>query len=254
MWKYTSPREPGLHSVIDNHNSECKSARFLRLNLSAGQDYMLESGVLEMNTALISGEAAVTSDYFNQSMRKLDSFYIPGNSRVHIRALSSIIFYIGAAVCEGIGVPVFQKYQPALPLGEVRQVHGKGVFRRDVFMTLNPEIPASRLICGYTWGTDGGWTSWPPHQHENDLEEIYCYFDMPGPQFGLHLSYTEPGVSSLTVHVVREGNAVIAPRGYHPTVASPGTRSTYFWILAAFTPQNRRYDLAKPDVNFCDVE
>jgi 5-deoxy-D-glucuronate isomerase len=48
-------------------------------------------------------------------------------------------------------------------------------------MTVNPEAPASRLIAGWTFGRPGGRTSWPPHQHEQDLEEVYAYFDMPPP-------------------------------------------------------------------------
>ena len=50
-------------------------------------------------------------------------------------------------------------------------------------------------IC-FSWTTNGGngaWTNWPPHEHEKDLEEVYCYFDMDDPHFGLHLSYVEPG-------------------------------------------------------------
>ena len=54
-------------------------------------------------------------------------------------------------------------------------------------------MPSSRLLCGLTWGGNGSWTSWPPHQHEKDLEEVYCYFDMDAPKFGLHLSYLKSG-------------------------------------------------------------
>ena len=120
--------------------------------------------------------------------------------------------------------------------------------QREVFMTLNQEIQASRLIAGLTWGGNGAWTSWPPHQHEADLEEIYCYFDMDEPHFGLHLSYTAPGdVDNIVAHPVKSGSMVLAPRGYHPTVASPGTRNAYFWVLAAHTHESRGYDLAVLD-------
>ena len=90
-WKYTSPRGPGLHSVVDHRGSECKVARFLRLNLSAGQDYALESGALEMNVALIAGKVAAISDTFDQAMGKLDSFYVPGKSKVNISACSAAV-------------------------------------------------------------------------------------------------------------------------------------------------------------------
>ena len=78
-------------------------------------------------------------------------------------------------------------------------------------------------IC-FSWTTNGGngaWTSWPPHEHEKDLEEVYCYFDMDDPHFGLHLSYVEPGdTHGVVAHTVKSGTMILAPRGYHPTVAA----------------------------------
>ena len=176
------------------------------------------------------------------------STYVPGATSARLRAEEDAVFYIGAAPWAGAGKPFFRRFEDGLPLGPVHQIHGEGVAEREVFFTLNPEVPASRLICGFTWGREGAWTSWPPHQHEKDLEEIYWYFDMAAPGFGFHVSYLEPGgVSDACIHVVREGDAVAAPRGYHPTVASPIARNTYFWILAALTPESRRYDLARED-------
>jgi 5-deoxy-glucuronate isomerase len=114
--------------------------------------------------------------------------------------------------------------------------------------TLDPGTPASRLICGLTWGGDGAWTSWPPHQHEKDLEEVYCYFDMPEPKSGFHISYLESGgLQEAVFHQVQSGTMVEAPMGYHPTVSTPGTRNAYLWVLVAFTPKSRRYDLAVTD-------
>lgn len=165
-----------------------------------------------------------------------------------IEAEADCVFYIGASVDEGYGTPFFRAFNLHLPLGEIHQIHGKGVGQREVFMTLNQEIQASRLIAGLTWGGNGAWTSWPPHQHEADLEEIYCYFDMDEPHFGLHLSYTAPGdVDNIVAHPVKSGSMVLAPRGYHPTVASPGTRNAYFWVLAAHSHESRGYDLAVLD-------
>jgi 5-deoxy-glucuronate isomerase len=43
---------------------------------------------------------------------------------------------------------------------------------------------------------------------------------------------------------------VLAPCGYHPTVASPSVQNTYFWVLAAFTPESRSYDLAVIDPEY----
>lgn len=247
-WKITSPSEKGFFEVVAPGKNDCRALYFYRLNLNRGDKFTLNSGKQELNTALIRGRADLKSEYFNESMVKLDSFYLPGNSEAKLTAVEDCTFYIGGAICEGKGSPFFREFQKDLPLGEIRQIHGQGPGEREVFMTLNPEAPASRLICGYTWGKPGGWTSWPPHQHEKHLEEIYCYFDMPDESCGFHLSYLEPGkIGSSHFHAVKDGDVVLAPRGYHPTVASPKTKNTYFWILAAFTPESRRYDLAEAD-------
>lgn len=119
--------------------------------------------------------------------------------------------------------------------------------------TLAPQDKASRLICGLTWSGDGSWTSWPPHQHEKYLEEIYCYFDMPKPKFGFHVSYTNSGdVDNMVVHTVYSGTMVQAPAGYHPTVASPNSKNAYLWVLASFNHDVRRYDLAELDPAYKD--
>ncbi len=250
-WKITTPQEEGFFEIVSPTSNDCQALYFYRLNLAKGNTYNLDSGALEMNAALIKGKAKIKSDLLDDSIEKLDSFYIPGQTKVKISAEDDSIFYIGGAICEGKGEQFLRKFNLELPLGEIHQIHGSGVAEREVFFTLNPEISASRLICGYTWGKIGGWTSWPPHQHEEHLEEIYCYFDMPQSNYGFHISYLETGkISDSEVHVVKEGDVVLAPKGYHPTVATPKTQNIYFWILAALDSNSRRYDLAIPDPNF----
>ena len=192
-WDVTSPESEGLHKCIQPGIQDCKAVSIYRLNLNAGSVFELESGELEMNPVLIKGKAAVSCTAFQEEMEPLDSFYITGKMTVKIQAEEECIFYIGAATCEGYGKPFFRKFQKDLPLGEIHQIHGHGVGQREVFFTLNPEVEASRLLCGLTWGGNGAWTSWPPHQHEKDLEEVYCYFDMDAPHFGFHVSYLKSG-------------------------------------------------------------
>jgi 5-deoxy-glucuronate isomerase len=247
-WCVASVEAPGMFRVIGPDVSDCSVVHVYRLNLSAGTTHILNSKDQEMNAVLIHGSAHMSGAGMMEKMSALDSFYIPGNASVQIKAESNSVFYIAAAVCEGYGKPFFRKYDSALPIGEIHQIHGKGSGAREVFFTLNPEMPASRLICGITSSNDGGWTSWPPHQHEKDLEEVYCYYGMPEPEFGLHISYTESGrVEDMQAHVVRDGIMVLIPKGYHPTVSTPGTKNRYFWVLASFSHASRRYDRAVTD-------
>ncbi len=245
-WKVQSSEVPGFHKVITPTESDCRVIQIFRLNLLQEQEYVLSSADLEMNAVLISGKAEVSeNEKIYGELQRFDSFYVPGSETVKIKAVSPCVFYIAGALYDGIGEAFLRKYNAELPYGDVHQIHGEGSGAREVMFTLTPQDSASRLICGLTWGGDGTWTSWPPHQHENDLEEVYCYFDMPEPQFGFHISYCESGgMNECVTHTVQSGTMVQAPKGYHPTVASPGTKNTYFWALGAFSNKSRRYDLA----------
>ena len=251
-WNVQSLDTPGFHSVITPDNSDCQVAHVYRLNLPEGQSFRLQTGDLEMHPVLIQGAASLSPHVgLKTQMERFDSFYLPASDEITITAQIDCIFYIAAAIYEGIGTPSFRPFIPNLPIGAIHQIHGAGVGQREVMFTLDPNTPASRLICGLTWGGQGTWTSWPPHQHERDLEEVYCYFDMDPPGFGLHLSYLDSGdPSGIVAHVVSSGSMVQVPAGYHPTVASPAVRNTYLWVLAAFSPAQRRYDLAITDPAF----
>ena len=251
-WKVQSDETPGFHPVITPETAECQQAQIFRLNLPAGETYRLESGKLEMHPVLISGKAVMTHKTLGtKEMDKFDACYIPANDQLELRAIDDCIFYIAGALYEGLGEPLFRKFDPNLPLGNIHQIHGEGSGQREVMMTLAPEDEATRLICGLTWSGDGTWTSWPPHQHEKDLEEVYCYFDMPLPRFGFHVSYLKSGeVEDIVAHTVHSGTMVQAPCGYHPTVSAPGGRNAYLWVLASFTPEQRSYDLAITDPAF----
>ena len=248
-WKYASPSQPGLHEVINPDNSPCKVTWVYRLNLPARQSHAWRLDDREMNAAVIGGRCRVEAAGQTHELNRLDSFYVPGGVKATITALEDLVLFIGAGPFEGEGAFFIRRLDLDLPLGEIHQIHGKEPYEREVFMTINQEVPGSRLICGFTWGRDGKWTSWPPHQHSKDLEEVYCYFDLPAPQFALHAGYTEPGVPQV-VHVVSTGDMVAIPEGYHPTCGCPGARSTYFWIMVAHSRESRRYDLAINDPNF----
>lgn len=242
-WNILSPSEPGFHEVILPGREPCAVCHVFRLNLLQGTSYRLQTGKLEMLAMLLQGRAAVQSDFFNEEMRKYDAFYLNGGCSAVITAQEDSIIYIGGGVCEGYGKPYFRAYRDDLPLGDEYQIHGAGSSERECYFVLGPHVPASRIMCGVTWGKDGGWTSWPAHQHENDLEEVYCYFDMEPPHYAMQLTYLEPGFRNVKAHTVQSGSMMLFPRGYHPSVAAPGSRNCYFWVLAAFSHEQRRYDL-----------
>ncbi len=248
-WKYKSQNAQGYHMVVSPENSDLRTTWGFRLNLEVGSEYQLTDENLELNGAVISGQASIYFAGEKYTLSPRDSFYFPAKAMVTIVAESNLIIFLGGAPCEGKGVFFVRKYDLSIPLGNIHQIHGKLPYRREVFMTISQEDKGSRLICGVTEGEPGQWTSWPPHQHSKDLEEIYCYFDIPKPQFALHLSSRVPGEIE-EVYPVSTGDFVIVPEGYHPTVGIPGVKSCYFWIMSAFNENSRRYDLAVNDPNF----
>ncbi len=111
-------------------------------------------------------------------------------------------------------------------------VAGTAGSHREINILLGSNVQAGKLVVGVTRSLPGNWTSWPPHEHAAMLEEIYVFVDMPAPSFGLQLVYVDE-ISKAEVEVVREGDAVLLPAGYHPNVAIPGATLNFVWIMAA---------------------
>jgi 5-deoxy-glucuronate isomerase len=103
---------------------------------------------------------------------------------------------------------------------------------RAVNLLLAKNVTAGRIMAGVTFSEPGHWTSWPPHEHTQMLEEAYLYIDMPAPAFGVQLVYSNPAEPELAT-IVREGDVVLMPQGYHPNVAAPGCAINFLWIMAA---------------------
>jgi 5-deoxy-glucuronate isomerase len=102
---------------------------------------------------------------------------------------------------------------------------GNGAFAR----TVRTYIPDGPLIAGETLNPPGGWSSYPPHRHD-DFEEAYLYRFEPRGGFGLAAQYDDPG--DREAFVVHDGDVTRIRRGYHPVVAAPGYAMAYIWALA----------------------
>lgn len=104
--------------------------------------------------------------------------------------------------------------------------------KRELNILIGKNVEAGRIMAGVTFSQPGNWTSWPPHEHAEMLEEAYLYIDMPAPGFGIQLVYTDTESPEL-ITVVREGDCVLMPKGYHPNVAAPGGSIKFLWMMAA---------------------
>jgi len=109
---------------------------------------------------------------------------------------------------------------------------GGDAARRTLNVLIGKNVQAGRLLGGFTRSAPGNWTSWPPHEHAAMLEELYVYYDMPAPAFAIQCVYTN-GEEPDFLGIVRDGDAVCMPRGYHPNVAIPGHPINFVWLMAA---------------------
>jgi len=82
------------------------------------------------------------------------------------------------------------------------------------------------------------------------LEEMYVYFDMSAPAYGIQLVYNNPESPEL-VTAVRDGDAVLMPSGYHPNAAVPGHRICFLWAMAAHRElEDRQYGIVNIQPGF----
>jgi 5-deoxy-glucuronate isomerase len=212
------------------------ASRFLhygRITLAAGDPPLKfnnndhESGLICLN-----GKATVCVEGETFDLDRYDAVYVPRDSAIEVAATD------GCDLAE-ISAPVEKKYPiKFVSYKEVRQnpklhlIAGKPPAERDLNVLIGANVEAGRIMAGVTFSTPGNWTSWPPHEHSKLLEEAYLFIDMPSPSFGVQFVYTDPLRPEL-VQVVREGDCVLMPQGYHPNVAAPGGQINFLWMMAA---------------------
>jgi 5-deoxy-glucuronate isomerase len=188
----------------------------------------------ETGLICLNGAATVSTDGQSFELERYDTVYIPRDSQIEVKAN-------GAEGCDlaEVSAPVSQRYPlKFVSYKEVRQnpklhlIAGKPPAERDLNVLIGANVDAGRIMAGVTFSTPGNWTSWPPHEHSRMLEEAYLFIDMPAPAFGVQFVYTNPNAPEL-VQVVREGDCVLMPQGYHPNVAAPGGQINFLWMMAA---------------------
>ena len=205
-----------------------------RIVLDAGDaPIRFETGERETGLVCLKGSATVRADGQAFTLGRLDSLYVPRDGSIEVTA--------GAGGCDlaEVAAPVEQKYPlQFVRLADVQQNPelrfnaGKDTNQREVNILIGKNVDAGRIMAGVTFSAPGNWTSWPPHEHAAMLEEAYLYIDMPAPGFGLQLVYTDKTDPEIAT-IVREGDVVLMPQGYHPNVAAPGGSINFLWMMAA---------------------
>ena len=191
------------------------------------------TGEHETSLICLKGMATVNVEGKSFELGQYDSLYIPRDTSVDVGA--------GVAGCDlaEVSAPVTNRYPVQFVRfadvqrdGTLHFKAGSTTTEREVNILIGKNVEAGRLLAGVTFSKPGNWTSWPPHEHAAMLEEAYLYVDMPAPAWGIQLVYTDPSQPEL-VAVVREGDCVLMPKGYHPNVAAPGGAINFLWMMAA---------------------
>ena len=214
------------------------AARYLhygRITLNAGDPALeFSSNDHEIGLICLNGNASVSANGETFQLGQYDAVYVSRDSQITIAVNDDS----GCDLAE-VSAPVEKRYPTKfVSYKEVRQnpklhlIAGKPPAERDLNVLIGANVEAGRIMAGVTFSTPGNWTSWPPHEHSKLLEEAYLFIDMPSPSFGVQFVYTDPAKPEL-VQVVREGDCVLMPQGYHPNVAAPGGQINFLWMMAA---------------------
>jgi len=206
----------------------------------------------ETGLICLNGKAIVNTETESFQLGQYDAVYVPRDSQLEVRAAGPD----GCDLAE-VSAPVSKRYPlKFVSYKEVRQnpklhlIAGKPPAERDLNVLIGANVDAGRIMAGVTFSTPGNWTSWPPHEHARLLEEAYLFIDMPAPSFGVQFVYTDPKDPEL-VQVVREGDCVLMPQGYHPNVAAPGGQINFLWMMAAIREgEDRLYGVVNVQPEF----
>jgi len=204
----------------------------------------------ETGLVCLNGECEVLAGAQRLILTRDDAVYVPKSLPICVQTASETDLIECSAPVEGDYPLQFVSGDTVRKDEKLHFIAGTAGAHREINILLGSNIQAGKLVVGITRSLPGNWTSWPPHEHAAMLEEIYVFVDMPAPTFGLQLVYTD-GISAAEVEVVRDGDAVLLPAGYHPNVAIPGATLNFVWIMAAHREvTDRKWGVVRVDPRY----
>ncbi len=244
-------KNKGRNISITPDNSAMKHLHYGRIILDAeNRSVSFETESNEVGLICLSGKADVTVAGEKYELGRYDSIYLPRGSSVEITTDESVDFVECAAKVEGNYPVQIVRYADVEQDGALKFKTGADSNSRTINILIGKNVEAGRLLAGVRQSESGHWTSWPPHEHAAMLEELYVYYDMPAPAFGVQFVYSntkEPEIAA----VVRDGDAVLMPGGFHPNVSIPGHPINFVWIMAAHKEtEDRQFGVVRVQPGF----
>ncbi len=223
----------GRFVSVTPKNSSLAHLAYGRIRLGADVPRVaFETGERETAFIVMQGACEVRVNGERYELGTHDGMYIPRGSKVEVSSSGELDIVECSADVTGDYPLQIVRYADVKQDPALKFTAGGSATTRDLNIIIGKNVQAGRLLAGFTRSAPGNWTSWPPHEHTKLLEELYVYFDMPAPAFGIQLVYTEPERPEFA-SVVRDGDAVLMPAGYHPNVAAPGHSINFVWMMAA---------------------
>jgi 5-deoxy-glucuronate isomerase len=230
-------RSDGLHLIHRRGEHGARELTSWRLRLPAGGAHTYTSPGEETIVVLQQGRGRFEVGDRHWTVARADVFseratalYLPPGRTLTVRADAPIEAILVSTPAPDGGEPALVTARDVQPAER-----GRGLYAREVHNVFVTDPHVHRLMVGETFNPPGHWSSFPPHKHDGRdgepvLEEVYHYRIDPPQGFGHQMLYTAAGES--VTHVVRDGDAVLLPYGYHPVSAPPGYRLYYLWAMA----------------------
>lgn len=235
-------RHDGWREVFSPRSGTMAYLTYARLMLSPKvQNHTIPADDREWALFNIRGLASVCVGGATFELGPRDLLYVPRGVTVEVRSAGGADIALGGSPSDRDADPHLVRFRDlardptrVIDVGS-SELHTK----RTIYSMLDTRVKCSRLLAGFTVGSPGAWTSWPPHEHNDSKEEFYLFFDMPAPAFSTQFVYSSLDRAEF-VEVVRDGDCVAIPSGYHPTAAAPGFSTVFMWCMAAYDPDRHR--------------
>ena len=241
----------GYRQVVPLAKKPLEYLGFGLANLAAGRAWKFDTGPAEWTIVVLAGSVLAfgadgeltrgplgsRKDVFSG---KASALYLPPRFKGRIAAVTSTQLAVCQSLADEQGTGCKQPVAPAvITPDDVRtKTVGTHNWQRTVHDIVDQRLPAAHLLVGETINQPGGWSSYPPHRHDEDrlplevnLEEVYFFQVHPPQGFGFQRIYTDDR-SLDESYAVENGDTVVIPRGYHPVAAAPGYQVYYLWLMA----------------------
>lgn len=212
-------------------------------DLKKGQSLQYDTKSHEVCLVLLGGKAHVSTkkETWENVGERMDVFeetppyavYVPADDRYKVEAVTDLEL----AVCQAPGRGTYES-RLIKPEDVSVEIRGQGNIQRRVHNILPEQKPADSLLVVEVFTPEGNWSSYPPHKHDQDnlpyesyLEETYYHKIKPNNGFLLQRVYTDDRSLDETM-VVKDRDAVLVPKGYHPVSAPPGYSVYYLNVMA----------------------